>query len=497
MDKTTPFSGYGNQVKGESFIGRNTEINKIKQRLLSQEFGNFSIVGLPKIGKSSLMYQAIMLNKESLWSERKILAIWTSLKSYKNPNEFYLKLVLTVFSELKSRISKDDLIKNLEVYLDELKQEKISFVETENNLLCFFLEIVSAGIRVIVCLDEFDNIKEVFDEVHYQLLRTLSYEPDHKIGFIAASRRSIHDIERYSGGGSNFFGTFENLRLNVFSEEDSLELFKKAGNIDAGFISNVKYFSGNHPYLISMILYKYLLEENKSKNIDEIIDEFKVDILEYFDDIFTVLEKDGLADRLIRIYSGIYEGVSQSEEEYLMKYGLFVQNTNRDLMPFSKFFDDYLNLKWRDAPFKLLWPEAERALKKIITECVDEIYGVDWDILISDDLPIISHPPEDCDLIKSLKKRRGSEIQFFGRLASNNLIDQLYPRHYQIFVKLHWIEFYEDVLGNTLSYWIDNLNFIATRIRNPESHSRYGLLTDHELRRASLICTEILEKIDN
>jgi hypothetical protein len=47
-----PFSGYGNQVKGDSFIGRQTEINKIKQRLLSKEFGNFSLVGIPKICKS-------------------------------------------------------------------------------------------------------------------------------------------------------------------------------------------------------------------------------------------------------------------------------------------------------------------------------------------------------------------------------------------------------------------------------------------------------------
>ena len=492
-----PFSGYGNQVKGDSFIGRQTEINKIKQRLLSKEFGNFSIVGLPKIGKSSLMYQAIMIEKENLWNERNILAIWTSLKSYKNPNEFYLKLVLSVLSELRSKQLDKSFIDGLEEYLIELKKDNLSFVETENYLLCFFSDIVSKDIRVIVCLDEFDNAKKVFDEVHYQLLRTLSYEPDHKIGFIATSRRSIYDIERYSGQGSNFFGTFENLRLGVFNDKEALELFNNAKNNDPIFISSIKYFSGNHPYLISMILYKYLLVENKDKRIDEIIDDTKSDILKYFDDIFYVLEKDNLDDKLIRIYSGIYEGVSQSDEEYLLNYGLFIQNSKKDLIPFSSFFEDYLNVKWRDSPFKILWPEAERALKKIISECVDEIYGDDWEQLIEDDLPNITFPPEDRELIKSLKIRRTKERQYFGRLASNNLIDQLYPRHYPIFIETHWTEFYEEVFGNSLRYWIDNLEFISKRIRNPESHSRYGLLTDQEHQKASIICTEIIEKTNN
>ena len=105
MENLNPFSGYGNQVKGDAFVGRIIEINKIKQRLLSKEFGNFSIVGLPKIVKSSLMYQTIMFEKEHLWSDKKILAIWSSVKSYKSPNEFYLKLVLTVHSEIKSKIT--------------------------------------------------------------------------------------------------------------------------------------------------------------------------------------------------------------------------------------------------------------------------------------------------------------------------------------------------------------------------------------------------------
>lgn len=493
-NNTNPFAGYGSQVTGDSFIGRKSEISKIKQRVLSKEFGNLSIVGLPKIGKSSLMYQAIMFDKEIIWNENKILPIWISVKSYTTPREFYQKLVFSVFSELKKKRNEESLIQLLDESLSELKRDELSFVETENSLLCFFSDIVSSGIRIIVCLDEFDYAKDLFDEVHYQLLRTLSYEPDHRICFVTTSRRSIYDIERYSGQGSNFFGTFDNVRLGVFFDNEDNGLFEKAEIFDTNKIKQIKYFTGNHPYLISMVLYKSLLIENVGRRIEEILDESQLDIVRYFDDIFYVLEKDKLTDKLIRIYSGIDIGVSQSEEEYLLKYGLFIQNAQKDYIPFCDFFDDYLNLKWKEVPFKLIWPEAERSMKKLISDCLDEIYGDEWESLLQTDLPSMK-VAEDNDLIKTLKRRRTKEIQLFGKRASNNLIDQLYPRHYPIFVELHWKEYYEDILENSLDYWLDNLNFIADKIRNPESHSRYGLVSDKEYQKASLICREIVEKV--
>lgn len=325
------------------------------------------------------------------------------------------------------------------------------------------------------------------------MLRTLSYEPDHQIAFITTSRRSIFDIERYSGQGSNFFGTFENIRLGGFSNSEAKDLFSKANIEDNKLIDKIRYYTGNHPYLVSMVLYKYL---ESGGVIDIVLDNVKSDILQYFDDVYKVLDKDDLAEKLIRIYSGIYEGVSKTEEEYIMNYGLFVKDERGYNKPFSEFFNMYLTLKWRESPFKLVWPEAEKCLKSIITECVNEIYGDDWENLIEDDLPRFSSP-EDFNFIESLKRRRKQERNLFGKKASNNLIDQLYPRHYAPLLDLHWAYFYQDIFDGTREYWIDNLEFIAKRIRNPESHSRDGLLTDREMQRASLICTEIIKSVNN
>lgn len=488
------FAGYGKTVYGENFTGREMEMKRIQQRLFSKEFGNLSIVGLPKIGKSSLAYQSLFFQKERLWSKNTFLIEWISLKSYKSSRELYQKLTLSI----KDKISKLDdcnsgLINILEESYEYIKNPQSSFVEIEHYLLSFFCEIVSNNIRVLVILDEFDYVKEVLGEVDYQMLRTLSYEPDHQIAFITTSRRSIYDIERYSGQGSNFFGTFENIRLGVFKDSETKELFTKAKIDDDELIGRIKYFTGNHPYLISMVLYKYIENE---RNIDTVFENVKSDILQYLDDVYKVLDKDNLAEKLIRIYSGIYEGVSKTEEEYIMNYGLFVKDDKGYNKPFSEFFNMYLTLKWRESPFKLVWPEAEKCLKGIITECVNEIYGDDWEVLIEDDLPKFSSQ-EDYNFIKSLKGRRIQEKKLFGNKASSNLIDQLYPRHYAPLIKLHWEDFYQDVFDETIEYWIDSLDFIAKRIRNPESHSRDGLLTDKEKQRASIICTEIIKSVNN
>ena len=61
-----PFADYGGIVVNDRFIGRRKEIETIKNRLLGSSFGNISIVGLPRSGKSSLVWNAVFLEKENL-----------------------------------------------------------------------------------------------------------------------------------------------------------------------------------------------------------------------------------------------------------------------------------------------------------------------------------------------------------------------------------------------------------------------------------------------
>ena len=63
-----PFSSAGGIVDGDLFIGRKEELNEIQGRVLGKNFGNLSIVGIPKIGKSSLMH-TLYERKNQLYAE--------------------------------------------------------------------------------------------------------------------------------------------------------------------------------------------------------------------------------------------------------------------------------------------------------------------------------------------------------------------------------------------------------------------------------------------
>ena len=51
-----PFASAGTIVEGNAFVGRQMELRDISERLFGEEFGNVAIVGIPKVGKSSLMH---------------------------------------------------------------------------------------------------------------------------------------------------------------------------------------------------------------------------------------------------------------------------------------------------------------------------------------------------------------------------------------------------------------------------------------------------------
>ena len=75
-----PFASAGTIVAGNAFVRRQNELRDISERLFGEEFGNVAIVGIPKVGKSSLMHNALMAKAEELWSKHHFLVVWYTLK---------------------------------------------------------------------------------------------------------------------------------------------------------------------------------------------------------------------------------------------------------------------------------------------------------------------------------------------------------------------------------------------------------------------------------
>ena len=77
-----PFANYGRIVHGNRFIGRKTILNNIENRIIHPDSpGNLAIIGMHRIGKSSLAHKAIIEQKENL-TKKGVLPIWMGVASY-------------------------------------------------------------------------------------------------------------------------------------------------------------------------------------------------------------------------------------------------------------------------------------------------------------------------------------------------------------------------------------------------------------------------------
>ena len=481
-----PFASAGSIVDGELFIGRANELEEVKGRLLGKNFGNLSIVGIPKIGKSSLMH-TLYEKRDQLYNDFGYLVVWYTFKRIEeyaddDPREIFIDIAHKVEKELK-RHGYDTT--EVSYYVNEVSNLEMRFTEFQSTLLDLFEDLVSNKIRVILCLDEFDYCKNYLEECHFQLLRELSYRPENKIAIVTASRRSIHDIEKDSGGGSNFFETFKKLYLKPFSKEDVAIQRHLMEGITDDECHLLDLNVGRHPYLNAIILDDYFTKHNMLECIENQYNS----ILTHYDYLFKVLEKDKLKDKVVMLYSGFSDSVSQEEEEYIYnRYGIFEKVGDDQYVPFCDTFDSYLSQLYRLNPYNLLWGKAERGLRSVIKYALAHEYGEDprlWD-------------PEIKGLFTQEEwatyvRQRNNERRLFGSRASNCIIDQLYTRHYVILIEEYWDDNIDYILGNSLQYWKDELGFICQYVRNPEAHSRL-ILSDAEKARATAFCNEVIKR---
>ena len=155
MQTNNPFASAGTIVNGDLFVGRSVELTEVYNRVLGKNFGNLSIVGIPKIGKSSLM-QALYDRRNELYDNNKYVVVWYTFKAIEEyaddePREIFIDIARKVEKELK-RHGYD--VSEISYYVNEVSNLEMRFTEFQSTLLDMFEELVYNGIRVILCLDE-------------------------------------------------------------------------------------------------------------------------------------------------------------------------------------------------------------------------------------------------------------------------------------------------------------------------------------------------------
>lgn len=502
-----PVADYGGIVSGDRFVGRKDALLQINQRVLNNPYGNLAIMGLPRIGKSSLAWQAIMTKRESLLSA-KTIPLFFQVGSCESAESFYKQLVNYVHDELEFECEDERYEKFSSKILSELDNtsDKSQIILQVQK---YFKLVKRLGYKIIYILDEFDSVQGIFSVSDFQTLRELSTKPDTKICIVTCSRKTIQEIESKDGAISNFYGTFSEIRLGMFSEEDIKEYWNRlsiVGNIPDEYKIYVHFCVGSHPYLMDMyndysFRHKIFLSDINT------VEEVRIQLWHQFRTIQDTLSNEGLLDKAIQLVIGPAYNVSKLEEERLLKFqflrkadngekihvmgrltGASADERGTTYMCFSDYFTVLFDLlHWETIDYWPLWNETEKSVRRLIKQYIKETFSVDWETEIEAKYGSSQGWSEKFD---NLKRTRRVTLQNFPQ-ASENLVDYTLTRDmYDVFMKKAWNEWFKNIFIGPLKDWASKFNFLAD-IRNPMAHNNREFISQEQIQIATQYCEEI------
>lgn len=493
-----PFAAWGSIVRDDRFIGRKDEVQKIEGRVFDKaNYGNLSIVGLPRVGKSSLAYHAIMDRQDELVSERNTIPVYFDVSSIKDSNKFFVEMVVRLDDELRSI---EDKIERWDVYdrqsesiIESLRQECDSY-----QIQRFFRLVKRIGYKPIFILDEFDTFgkeRGIFSLADFQLLRELSQDPKTQVCLVTCSRQRIEDIEARDGTNSNFFAIFDNIRLGMFTDDDVREYwdhFRPVWDPGDDYRRQLKYYVGNHPCLMNFVNGEMYGKTAGQRNFDAV----KLDLMNRFDYMIDTLEREDLRDAAIQLVIGPLFDVNQTDVEKLLQYEFIRKVTpeyKRNLFGGMEIgptwdgasyvcFSDYCTLDFYrryflNVPYFPLWSQTENLLRDAIMRYLAISFSDDaWDVELEQELQF-DPPFKDFSInmwrenMKELKNNREKTLKNFPDLDGSNLLKFASTGQiFEMFIKPKWAWFGKNIFKGSRKEWLDKFDFLS-QFRNVALHT--------------------------
>lgn len=476
-DFKNPFANYGNIVCSDRFIGRKDDLKIIENRIIRpKEAGNLAIIGVPRIGKSSLIYKAIMERKNELTAQN-LLPIWINLATFNQTPHFFCSMVTSCVDEMEKLSWIDEVIRrSAQRVLDDRQSQRDKYSRIQR----FFENVRQAGHRILFILDEFDHARYLFrgDISGFQKLRELSYRPEWRVTFITTSRRSIREIELQSRAISTFAETFRTHYLQMFKDEDIQEYLKKLSSVSLSITpkdkNRIDFYCGGLPYLLEMLGYEIveMFREEQKVDVDEAAHRVEQSFVDHYDHVVELLREDGSLNKLLQILFGPVVDVKQTDVDKLMRYGLIKPSPQGVYVGFSEHFCSFLNMVQREVDLWPIWSDTEKTLRDIITDTMLSHYGEDWIVKLEKARPKLKVIFDRC------REAQQREEKSFSSRASRNLIDFTYPQDLFAIIFAEWNTF-KSVFGKDKNYWQQRAQLLA-KIRNPLAHNRDEILEDYE-----------------
>jgi len=318
----------------EEFFGRKKELRRIFSRISASRPQSVSIVGIPRIGKSSLLYYISRVYEKFVDESDKYVFVMMDLQEKKisGRDGFFRE---AIYKLLKGS--------------HFLKEENVSDFDSD-TFLRLIEKLDSNGYKVIFLLDEFESItmNESFGEGFFSFLRSIAN--NFNCAYITSSSKELQKVCHTSKiADSPFFNIFSTLHLYPFSKEEAEELIavpsEKVGLSLSPYRDKIIEMAGFFPLFLQIAcssFFENLMYSEGEISISEVEESFMEEAREHFRyywDHFLNEEKNLL--KFILSGKKVPENLIYLKGN-LKKNGFIIETPDGKDALFSPFFEKFL-----------------------------------------------------------------------------------------------------------------------------------------------------------
>ena len=330
---------FGKLVEGNNFINREKETNHLK---VNFESGiNTILISPRRWGKSSLVNHIV----EQLKTENQELRFcFIDLFNVRSEPEFYgyfatrlIQVTSTKWEEWINNGKKyiSGLIPQFNFGIDPINDFKISFdwkelKKSPDDILELPQRISQEkNIRIIVCIDEFQNIANFDESVAFQRKLRSIWQKHQSVGYCLYGSKRYMLTEIFESKSMPFYKFGETVFLKKISEKywtDYIvqQFFDTGKSISPELSGQIASLMENHPYFVQLFAKNVWLNTDVTCNLS--ILESTLEELLIQNSLMFQRELDNLTNKQINFLKALVDGVTQfSSKDALSTYDIGVQ----------------------------------------------------------------------------------------------------------------------------------------------------------------------------
>ena len=344
-----PFSDAGCILSGQRVIGRAREIQYLRDKLCAKSgHGSIALIGMPRIGKSSLVQRAILDEAPAL-ARDKIVCTRIDVGTLGSFHDLLDAMVRDTLAEIRKFDLSVERVESLAAQVFAAAQD--SRWRTTRG---FFGALRSLQIRPICVLDEFDATRRLLhgDVQCFLRLRDLAAAPatDCKVGLVLVCKRSLAELSELAGLQHNYWHNAVGTELNLRGfDEPELDCYfavlKQAGvSLPKSARDELLRLCGPHPYLLDLFASEAFPLAKTGNAIDPVKcrELMAPHLPKAFSQLVEALKDGPWLSKLKGVLLDGAPRTSLAELQTLIRYGVLINAGDGKVLPFASTLPEYL-----------------------------------------------------------------------------------------------------------------------------------------------------------